>query len=86
MTTMRFLGATRILAGILFAGQGAQKLLLAAFGGLPPGAPAGIVWTAGLIELALGVLVAWPSAGWLRRLDTGVPGPAVQGTGTQGSH
>jgi putative oxidoreductase len=53
----RILGATRILAGIMFACYGAQKVL-GAFGGMPPEAPAWIVWTAGPIELAGGVLIA----------------------------
>jgi putative oxidoreductase len=53
----RILGATRLLAGILFACHGAQ-LVLGAFGGVPPGAPAGLIWTAGPIELVGGVLIA----------------------------
>lgn len=53
----RILGVTRILAGILFASHGAQ-LVLGVFGGVPPGAPAGLIWTAGPIELAGGVLIA----------------------------
>ena len=51
------LGATRILTGTMFACHGAQKVL-GAFGGVPAGAPAGIIWTAGSIELAGGVLLA----------------------------
>jgi putative oxidoreductase len=51
------LGITRILAGIMFACHGAQKVL-GAFGGMPPGAPAWIVWTAGPIELVGGILIA----------------------------
>jgi putative oxidoreductase len=51
------LGASRILVGILLACHGAQKVL-GAFGGTPPGAPAGITWTAGPIELVGGVLLA----------------------------
>ena len=54
----RILAATRVLAGILMGGHGAQKLLLGAWGALPPGAPAGIVWAAGLIELIGGLLIA----------------------------
>ena len=50
------LGAARALAGILFTCHGAQKLL-GAFGGSPPGAPPALVWTAGVIELACGVLL-----------------------------
>jgi putative oxidoreductase len=52
----RILGATRILAGIMFACHGAQ--LLGAFGGTPPGVPVALVWTAGPIELVGGVLIA----------------------------
>jgi putative oxidoreductase len=51
------LGLTRILVGILLACHGAQKVP-GAFGGIPPGTPPAIVWTAGLIELVGGVLLA----------------------------
>ena len=51
------LGASRILVGILLACHGAQKIL-GAFGGAPAGAPAGILWTAGPIELVGGTLMA----------------------------
>jgi putative oxidoreductase len=52
------LGAFRIIAGIMFACYGAQKVF-DAFGGLPPGVPkTPIVWTAGLMELIGGVLIA----------------------------
>lgn len=51
------LGATRILFGIMLACHGAQKLL-GAFGGVPAGTPALIVWTAGSIELVGGALIA----------------------------
>jgi putative oxidoreductase len=51
------LGASRILVGILLACHGAQKVL-GAFGGTPAGAPAGIIWTAGPIELVGGILMA----------------------------
>ena len=51
------LGVARILAGVMFACHGAQKTL-GLFGGIPPGAPAWIVWTAGTIELAGGALIA----------------------------
>jgi putative oxidoreductase len=50
------LGITRILVGVLFVSHGAQKLL-GAFGGVPAGTPAFIVWTAGLIELVGGALI-----------------------------
>lgn len=53
----RILGLTRILFGILMACHGAQKVL-GAFGGAPAGAPVGILWTAGPIELVGGVLLA----------------------------
>jgi hypothetical protein len=53
----RVLGATRVLAGMLFAGHGLQKLL-ALWGGLPAGAPAGVIVAAGLVELAGGLLIA----------------------------
>ncbi|HYM62559.1 MAG TPA: DoxX family protein [Thermoanaerobaculia bacterium] len=52
----KILGATRILAGIMFACHGAQKVL-GAFGGMPPGAPRWIIWTAGPIELVCGSLL-----------------------------
>ncbi|HEY0143265.1 MAG TPA: DoxX family protein [Thermoanaerobaculia bacterium] len=51
------LGITRILAGVMFALHGAQKTL-GWFGGIPPGAPAWIVWGGGLIELIGGALIA----------------------------
>jgi putative oxidoreductase len=51
------LGVTRILFGVMLASHGAQKLL-GAFGGMPEGAPAFIVWTAGPIELVGGALIA----------------------------
>ncbi len=54
----RILGITRILAGIMFACHGAQKVL-GAFGGIPAGAaPAWIVWTAGPVELVGGIFIA----------------------------
>jgi putative oxidoreductase len=53
----QILGLSRILLGVLFVCHGAQKVL-GAFGGVPPGAPAFIVWGAGLIELAGGALIA----------------------------
>lgn len=54
----RILCLTRILAGTMFACHGAQKLF-GAFGGMPPGVPmTAIIWTAGSIELAGGILIA----------------------------
>jgi putative oxidoreductase len=46
----------RIVAGFLFACHGAQKIF-GLFGGVPPEAPAFVVWGAGLIELIGGVLI-----------------------------
>lgn len=54
--TPHILGITRIFAGVMFASHGAQKL--GAFGGVPEGTPAFIVWGAGLIELVAGALIA----------------------------
>ena len=51
------LAVTRILVGILIACHGAQKVL-GAFGGVPDGVPAFIVWGAGSIELFGGMLMA----------------------------
>lgn len=51
------LGITRILSGTMFALHGGQKVL-GWFGGVPAGAPAWVVWGAGLIELIGGVLIA----------------------------
>ncbi len=51
------LGATRIVLGLTFAAHGAQKVL-GMFGGMPPGAPTWIVWSAGPIELIGGILIA----------------------------
>jgi putative oxidoreductase len=53
----RILGVTRILAGIMFACHGAQKLF-GAFGGIPPGVPKALIWSAGPIELIGGALIA----------------------------
>jgi putative oxidoreductase len=53
----QILGATRILVGISLAAHGARKLL-GAFGGIPEGVPAFIVWIAGPIELLGGGLMA----------------------------
>ena len=51
------LAITRMLVGISLATHGAQKLL-GAFGGIPEGVPAFIVWIAGPIELVGGALMA----------------------------
>jgi putative oxidoreductase len=51
------LGVTRILAGIMFACHGAQKLF-GVFGGMPPGVPKLLIWSAGPIELIGGALIA----------------------------
>jgi putative oxidoreductase len=53
----RILGLTRILAGIMFACHGAQKLF-GVFGGMPPGVPKALIWSAGPIELVGGALIA----------------------------
>jgi len=53
----RILGATRFLAGVMFACHGAQKLFNA-FGGIPPGVPKALIWSAGPIELIGGILIA----------------------------
>jgi len=53
----RILGVTRILVGIMFACHGAQKLF-GAFGGIPPGVPKALIWSAGPIELVGGALIA----------------------------
>ena len=57
LTAPYILGFTRFLAGVMFACHGAQKML-GAFGGLPPGAMNWMTWTAGVIELVGGTLVA----------------------------
>ena len=53
----QILAITRVLVGISVATRGAQKLL-GAFGGIPEGVPAFIVWIAGPIELVGGALMA----------------------------
>ena len=50
------LGLTRIIAGVMFICFGANKLF-GAFGGVPPGAPKAIIYTAGPIELVGGILL-----------------------------
>ena len=53
----RILAALRILAGVMFAGHGAQKML-GAFGGIPAEHVNAMTRTAGIIELGGGVLLA----------------------------
>jgi putative oxidoreductase len=53
----KILGATRFLAGVMFACHGAQKLF-SVFGGMPPGVPKALIWSAGPIELIGGILIA----------------------------
>ena len=50
-------GITRILVGLMFASHGAQKLF-GVFGGAPAEMPAVLLWSAGIIELVGGLLVA----------------------------
>lgn len=50
-------GVFRIIAGLMFACHGGQKVL-GLFGGAPPEAPAFVVWVAGGIELVGGLLIA----------------------------
>jgi len=47
----------RVLAGTMFACHGAQKIF-GAFGGMPPGVPPTLTWTAGPLEFFGGVLIA----------------------------
>ena len=51
------LGVARFLVGVMFACHGAQKLF-PVFGGMPPGVPKALLWTAGPIELIGGTLIA----------------------------
>ena len=53
----RILGIFRILAGVMFACHGAQKIL-GAFGGIPPEHINLMTRTAGIIELVGGALIA----------------------------
>jgi putative oxidoreductase len=53
----KILGVTRILCGVMFGCYGAQKLF-GVFGGLPPGVPKALIWSAGSIELIGGALIA----------------------------
>ena len=52
----KIFGAFRILAGIMFACHGAQ--FFGAFGGMPPGVPKALIWTAGPLEFFGGLLIA----------------------------
>jgi len=53
----KIFGVFRLLAGIMFACHGAQKLF-GAFGGIPPGVPKALIWTAGPLEFVGGLLIA----------------------------
>src|SRR5688572_30059884 len=53
----QILAITRILAGVMFACHGAQKVF-GAFGGMPPGVSPWLVWTVGPLELIGGALIA----------------------------
>jgi putative oxidoreductase len=53
----RILGVQRIIVGAMFACYGAMKLF-GVFGGLPPGVPKILIWTAGPIEFLGGILIA----------------------------
>lgn len=54
----QILSIFRILAGVMFACHGAQKIL-GAFGGMPPGVTMNWeIWTAGIIELVGGAMIA----------------------------
>jgi len=53
----RILAVARMIFGVLFACHGAQKVFNV-FGGMPPGVPKALIWSAGPIELIGGVLIA----------------------------
>ncbi|WP_375756943.1 DoxX family protein [Corallococcus exercitus] len=55
--TERIYALLRIMAGLMFMQHGLQKLF-GLFGGVPPGAPAFVVYGAGIIEFLGGALVA----------------------------
>jgi putative oxidoreductase len=55
--TERIYALFRIITGLMFMQHGLQKVF-GMFGGMPPGAPAFIVYGAGSIELLGGLLVA----------------------------
>ena len=52
-----FSASPGFLAGVMFACHGAQKLF-GVFGGMPPGVPKALIWTAGPIEFFGGILIA----------------------------
>ena len=53
----RIYALLRIIAGLMFACHGAQKVL-GLFGGTPAEAPPFVIWIAGPIELVCGALIA----------------------------
>jgi putative oxidoreductase len=53
----RIYAVLRIIAGLMFMAHGLQKIF-GMFGGTPEGAPAFIVYGAGVIELVTGALIA----------------------------
>src|SRR2546423_15243949 len=53
----KILGVQRMIAGAMFACYGAMKLF-GVFGGMPPGVPKMLIWTAGPIEFLGGILIA----------------------------
>jgi len=53
----QILSIFRFIAGTMFACYGAQKMF-GAFGGMPPGVPPALTWTAGPIEFFGGILIA----------------------------
>ena len=69
------LGVSRLVVAAVLACHGLEKLVLGTVGGLPPGAEAGIVWLAGLIEVGGGALIARagtrPSPGQTTRARAG---------------
>ena len=59
MTTWspRILGIFRMIAGVMWACHGAQKIF-GVFGGMPPGVSKALIWTAGPLEFFGGLLIA----------------------------
>ena len=53
----QILGITRIIAGLMFACHGAQKIF-GWFGGMPPGVSPWLIWTAGPLEFFGGLMMA----------------------------